>query len=198
MSIWGTLGTIAGGGLGALLGGPAGALAGAGIGGQIFGAGDQNQANWDNARAAEAFSERMSNTAHQREVTDLRAAGLNPILSANAGASSPNGVNAQAENTMGGLAQSAFELATLKQNMEKGKAEIGLLKANKAKAYADERLSNTQEEVTRRGIPEAELKNDAYDLIRPWVKKLKDATQSNSPNPKANKELNRWIDNSRK
>lgn len=60
-----------------------------------------NEANSAEAQKNRDFQERMSSTAHVREVADLRNAGLNPILSATGGngASSPLGSTAVSQNT---------------------------------------------------------------------------------------------------
>lgn len=69
----------------------------------MFGQGQANAANQNLSQEQMNWQKMMSDTAHQREVNDLRSAGLNPILSVNAGASSPGGAAIPMQNTMAGL-----------------------------------------------------------------------------------------------
>jgi len=100
----------------------------------IAGAIIQNVGSARQAKRAQAFSERMRNTAHQAEVKDLIAAGLNPILSAGgSGASSPEGVFYQPENIFKSTGDDIRKALTTIPDVRQKYAQSQLTSAMKSK-----------------------------------------------------------------
>ncbi|AXH76287.1 MAG: DNA pilot protein [Microviridae sp.] len=71
---------------------------------------ENNQFSADQARINREFQERMSNTAYQRAMADMKSAGLNPILAyQQGGAGTPGGAQGTASQAVGAQFENAME-----------------------------------------------------------------------------------------
>ena len=128
--------------------------AGAALGG-LFGFGSGVATNVASAQQAEKqmkFQERMSNTQHQRQIADLKKAGLNPILSV-------TGASKGAGSPMGAMAQMKDPVASA--------VSLQLLEAQARKAMADAKIAEGD-------VPLAELKGDVTEEVHSIYEYLED------------------------
>lgn len=137
----------------------------------------QYQLNKSLADIDRAFQERMSNSAHQREVADLQKAGLNPVLSVTGGngASTPSGSSASVSDGSG-FYSAAVNSATQLQ-LAQMQHDFNMIEIDR-KAYQDRLTKEHRDGSSPYGQLQSALDHLKEKPVYQYLKSIWDATSA--------------------
>lgn len=140
----------------------------------LIGGENANNSAKDIAAQNNATALELANTAHQREVADLKAAGLNPILSAGgSGAAVPAMQAAPVQNTMTGLSNSAQTLASTVADVAAKMATVDNISADTANKRVNNALLTNQ-------VTGADIANKINAVNLAYLEPIKHAEAENA------------------